>query len=88
MRRDPTNLSRHELIGLEVKITDSDCSTFNNMKGTVINETKNTIKLRTSSGRKIVPKKGKTFVFDIEDKKTALSGTGLVSRPKDRTKAR
>ena len=88
MRRDSSNLSRHELIGLNLEITDSDCSTFKHMNGTVINETKNTIVLRTSSGRKIVPKKGKTFVFDIEDKKTALSGTGLVSRPKDRTKAR
>ena len=88
MKRTSSNLSRHELIGLETEVIGSDCRSFVGMKGVIIDETKNTIEIRTDEGDRTVPKKGKTFSFNIEDKNTTIQGDVLVARPQDRTKTR
>ena len=88
MNRNSVNLSKHELIGLSAKVSSADCSTFVGIEGKVIDETKNTLKLRTINGTKTVPKKGKTFTFNIEDEQSTVLGDAIVARPQDRTKTR
>lgn len=88
MKRTTSNLSRHELIGLETEVTNSDCKSFVGLKGVIIDETKNTLEIRTDDGDRTVPKKGKTFAFNIEDKNTTIQGNVLIARPQDRTKTR
>ena len=88
MKRTTSNLSRHELIGLETEVTNSDCKSFVGLKGVIIDETKNTLEIRTDDGDRAVPKKGKTFAFNIEDKNTTIQGNVLIARPQDRTKTR
>ena len=59
------NLVHHEFIGLNVHVR-SKKNTSLNLKGTIIDETKNTIKIEgMDNSEKIIPKKGTIFVFEI-----------------------
>ncbi len=88
MNRNSKNLHKHEIIGLEVKVTGSDCSTFKGMVGKVVDETYKTVVIETESGEKVVPKKGKHFSFTLNDENIKISGDRLLARPQDRTKLR
>ena len=59
------NLVHHEFIGLSVSVTSVSNESFR-LKGTVIDETKNTIKIEVDDDvEKIIPKKGSIFVFEL-----------------------
>ena len=53
----------HELIGLGVKVVKSRDSSQVGIHGTVIDETKNTLLIKTAEGKKIVAKDISTFAF-------------------------
>ena len=61
-----------------------------NLKGTIIDETKNTIKIEAMDNtEKVVPKKGSLFVFEIPNgEKIEIDGNILSIRPEDRIKKR
>jgi ribonuclease P protein subunit POP4 len=82
------NLVRHELCGLEVKIAKSTDPTQKGLRGKVIDETYNTIKIETKDGKeKIIPKANTVFIFTLPNKtKVEVEGKLLVSRPEDRIK--
>jgi ribonuclease P protein subunit POP4 len=82
------NIVRHELIGLEVKIAKSTDPTQKGVKGKVIDETYNTIKIETKEGKeKIIPKGNSIFIFTLPNKtKVQVDGKLLISRPEDRIK--
>jgi ribonuclease P protein subunit POP4 len=81
------NLVRHELIGLEVKIKESTDLSQKGIKGKVIDETYNTLKIEVKEKEKIVPKENSIFVFTLPNKtKVQVDGKLLVSRPEDRIK--
>ena len=82
------NLIRHELIGLKVKIEESTDPTQKGLKGKVIDETYNTIKIETAKGKeKVIPKKNSVFIFTLPNKtKVQVEGKLLVARPEDRIK--
>ena len=62
------NLVHHEFIGLSVSVTSVSNESLR-LKGTVIDETKNTIKIEVDDNvEKIIPKKGSIFVFQLERK--------------------
>jgi len=84
----PKNVVRHELIGLQVKIEKSSDSTQKGLKGKVIDETYNILKIETKEGReKTIPKKNCIFIFTLPNKtKVQVDGKLLVSRPEDRIK--
>jgi ribonuclease P protein subunit POP4 len=84
----PKNLVRHELIGLEVKIEKSTDPTQIGLKGRVIDETYNTLKIETKEGKeKIVPKANSIFIFTLPSgEKVEVEGKLLVARPEDRIK--
>jgi ribonuclease P protein subunit POP4 len=82
------NLVRHELIGLDVEIVESTNKADVGIKGKVVDESYNTIKIEMSSGEeKTLIKKNVVFVFTLPDgKKAKVDGKIIVSRPEDRIK--
>ena len=83
------NLVHHEFIGLKVHVNSKfDQSII--FYGTIIDETKNTIKIETSDNvEKIIPKKDFIFVFEIPNgDKIEVDGNILSIRPEDRIKKR
>lgn len=81
------NLIRHELIGLSVKVVESTNKFQINIKGTVVDETKNTLTIETENGLKKVQKKGSKFIFGIPDgKNVKVNGDKIAVRPEERVK--
>ena len=79
------NLKNHELIGLDVCISESSDPGRKNLKGKVMDETKNTIVILVGKEEKILPKKECVFEFDIGEK-VKLKGKEIIRRPEDRIK--
>ena len=61
-----------------------------NLYGTVIDETKNTIKIEEEdNAEKVIPKNGSLFVFELPNgEKVEIDGNILSIRPEDRIKKR
>ena len=83
------NLVHHEFIGLKVHVTSLKNKSLN-LNGTIIDETKNTIKIEDENNReKIIPKRDSNFVFEIPNgEKIEINGNILSIRPEDRIKKR
>jgi ribonuclease P protein subunit POP4 len=83
------NLVHHEFIGLNVHARSKKNSGLN-LKGTIIDETKNTIKIEgIDNTEKVIPKNGTMFVFEIPNgEKVEIDGNILSIRPEDRIKKR
>ena len=83
------NILRHELIGLTVRVSAATNSEIKGIRGTVVDETKNTLSLLSSRGTLMVPKNIATFRFDLPDgRQVDVDGTRLVARPEARLKTR
>jgi ribonuclease P protein subunit POP4 len=84
----PQNIFRHELVGLNVEVVKSSHEGFTGIKGEVIDETKNTIKVEDVRGcEKIIPKNVVTFQFKLPDNTVVeINGSIIVARPEDRIK--
>lgn len=81
----PLNILRHELIGLEVQVVHARNTDLNNIAGTVIDETKNTVLILTISGRKRVAKNGVIFRFTLPSGiRVDVEGSILVLAPERR----
>jgi ribonuclease P protein subunit POP4 len=76
------NIFYHELIGLELKVINSSNKSLIGLSGIVIDETKKTLKIETST-------KGEKFHIILPDKsKVEIDGKILLNRPEDRIKKR
>ena len=84
----PQNIFRHELVGLDVEIVKSLHKGFTGIKGEVVDETKNTIKVEDVAGSlKIIPKNVATFRFTLPSNAVVeVDGRIIVARPEDRIK--
>ena len=83
----PQNIFRHELVGLEVVVVKSTHKDLTGIKGLVVDETRNTIKVEDSKGcEKLIPKKVATFRFTLIDAVVEVDGRIIVARPEDRIK--
>ncbi|GAB4310372.1 MAG: ribonuclease P protein component 1 [Methanobacteriaceae archaeon] len=84
----PQNIFRHELIGLSVEITASSNSDLIGIKGKVVDETKNTLKIEKINGDEVlIPKNVATFNFTLKGGDIVeIEGKILVARPEDRIK--
>jgi ribonuclease P protein subunit POP4 len=83
----PKNIVKHELIGLIAEVADSSNPDNNGIMGTVADETKNTLVIRTEQGERTVTKDQCTFIFQLETgEKVKVDGKLLVARPEDRIK--
>ena len=74
----------HELIGKEVCVVDAANPAQKGMKGTVVDETKNTIVMSVRGKKKRLPKRGITLHIGGYIMKGAL----LVGRPEERLKVK
>lgn len=83
------NLVHHEFIGLNVSVKGIANKSLN-LRGTVIDETKNTIKIEVNEDvEKIIPKKGSLFIFELPTgENIEINGNILSIRPEDRIKKR
>jgi ribonuclease P protein subunit POP4 len=61
----PETLTRHELIGLPVRVAAASNGDLVDVAGRVVAESQRTIVVRTATGDKRVPKRGTTFEFAI-----------------------
>ena len=66
----PETLTRHELIGLPVRVVDADSDAHVGIAGRTSSETQRTLVIRTGSGDKRVPKSGTTFEFTVAEEAT------------------
>lgn len=84
----PQNLFQHELIGLTVEIVESSNMGLVGIKGKVVDETRNTIRVEVDDRyESIIPKNVAIFHFQTpEGQKVEIDGKILVSRPEDRIK--
>ena len=81
------NLRLHELIGLYAKVAESSSLPHKGLAGLVVDETKNTLVILVGKEEKIVPKKGRVFLFTLPSKeKVRLEGDKIAFRPYDRPK--
>jgi ribonuclease P protein subunit POP4 len=80
------NIHKHELIGLYVKIQNSNDESCIGTKGRIIDETKNTFKIETTGYEKIIPKDGTKLSVRIANEDVAIDASKLKFRPEDRIK--
>lgn len=87
MRISRKNIIKHELIGLDVEIVNSPDPSQTGIKGTVVDETKNLIVIKTGKDLKKIEKKYRTFEFKLPSgERVRVNGNKIVSRPEDRVK--
>ncbi len=87
MPRTWRNILRHEFIGLRCEVVDSKNKCQVGIKGVVIDETRNTIVIRTKRGDKRIEKRGRVFRFWLDDGSVVdVNGDSIVARPEDRIK--
>ncbi len=83
------NVLRHELIGLEVRVTNSSDPTLLGTHGTVIDETRHILVIEQAGGTKTVPKASSKFRFTLPSgEEVEVDGEKLVGRPEERVKRR
>ncbi len=84
MSLNKRDVMRSELIGLEVEVLpNKGCG---NIRGTIVDETKNTFVLRRSDREVTVPKAAHDFVFTYQGEKVLIHGSEIQHRPEDRIK--
>jgi len=96
----PYNILRHELIGLKAEVVDrrgklaifprrlgNATADGYKISGTVVDETRNTLKINTKKGIKTVPKDCVVVDFTLPGGAVVrIDGKLLVARPEERTK--
>ncbi|HEV8289617.1 MAG TPA: ribonuclease P protein subunit [Candidatus Norongarragalinales archaeon] len=73
-----------ELIGLDVSIEQAPNKSLIGLKGKIIDETKETLLVETSKGRRVIPKTGTRLFFPSFGE--SVQGDALRVRPEERTK--
>ena len=86
----PQNIFRHEFVGLPVEVAGSSHEGYIGIKGKVVDETKNTIKIEDDEGyEKIIPKKVAIFHFTLPSGgRVEIDGKIIAIRPENRIKKR
>lgn len=86
----PRNIFRHEFVGLPVEVAQSSHEGYKGIKGRVVDETKNTIRIKDDEGKeKIIPKKAAIFHLTLPDgTKVEINGKIIAMRPENRIKKR
>lgn len=80
-----SNIIYHELIGLNVKIIESSDKSLIGLSGRIMNETKNTLGIKTLRGARIIPKKNvKLQISFQDDANVILHCKEIAYRPEDR----
>jgi ribonuclease P protein subunit POP4 len=77
---------KHELIGLDVQVSESLNKSELGVNGVIVNETQKTLVVETDVGEKKIQKDGRRFIIIVDGKKFDVDGSALKGRPEDRIK--
>lgn len=80
------NILAHELIGLEVSVSNSSDPNKKGIKGKVIDETKNVMVIESNGIEKVVPKAEAEFEFTLGKEKVKIKGDKILYKPEQRVK--
>ena len=78
------NIARHELIGLETTILESNNSQVVGLHGKIIDETKSMFAIETSTGIKHMPKMNSMWKFNLNGVTSIVDGKSISKRPYER----
>ena len=78
------NITRHELIGLETSIVESNNSQAIGLHGKIIDETKSMFTIETSTGIKHMPKVNSIWKFDLDGISSTVDGKSIAKRSFER----
>ena len=81
-------ISRHELIGLETEVIESNNLQLVGLNGRVINETKSMLTINTKKGKKMIPKLTSNLKFFIKGESFLVNGSSIAKRPFERLGAK
>ena len=85
----PENILRHELIGLNVRISRSPNRTIRGKAGLIVDESKNMLTISKKGRKVLIPKSVATFRFKLAGGQIVeVDGRRLVGRPENRLKTR
>ena len=82
----PSNIVKHELIGLTVKVVEAKNIALVGIKGKVVDETRNTLVIETKDGEKTVLKEQVQLETTVAGETVLIDGKMLVARSEDRIK--
>jgi len=83
----PSNVVRHELIGLRVKVVQAKNPVNIGIEGKIVDESCKTLVIETRRGDKRIFKSGVVLQMQLPDmKKVEIAGELLAARPWDRLK--
>lgn len=88
MNFNKKGLLKSELIGLDIKVIESENRFNRGIKGKIIDETKNMFMVKTEKGRKSIIKDQCVFEFKLKEKNIQVNGKSLTIRPEERIKQR
>ena len=81
------NALMHEIIGLNVKVIENKNKNLKNIKGRIVDETKNLLCIETNKGIKKILKKDAILRLYLENnKKIEFNGKDINFSPVERTK--
>ena len=81
---DAKTLIQHEFIGLDTKIDDSSNVQLIGLNGTITNETKSMLTIKTLKGIKQIPKSHSVWSFIVDNHEIKLNGSKIQKRPHER----
>jgi ribonuclease P protein subunit POP4 len=85
----PQNILRHELVGLDVKVSRAKNQSMRGLKGKIVDETRNMLTLTDRGKKLMIPKDVVTFRFKLKDGTVVdVDGVRLVARPENRLKTK
>jgi ribonuclease P protein subunit POP4 len=89
MKHSPSNITRHELVGLHAHVVESTDPLQVSHQGKVIDETKEMLHLETTKGMVRLPKSICVLDFSLPDGTVVrVDGAKLIGRPEERMKKR
>lgn len=80
------NILRHEMIGLDIRVVGSENITLIGLQGRIVNETKNTLTVKSGERLKKILKAQVVFQVTVDNQTIEIDGKRLVARPEDRLK--
>ncbi|MEM0139347.1 MAG: ribonuclease P protein subunit [Ferroplasma sp.] len=75
-----------ELIGSKIMINKSFNKNNNNIKGRLIDETRNMMIIDNGKRKCMIPKNGTLFTVEFDGKEYSIDGSIILMKPEDRTK--
>ena len=83
------NIIRHELIGLSAVVVRASNPTHVGIAGPIVDETRNTVRIRSVKGIRIVPKDRSLFRLTLPDgTRVEVEGSRLIGAPERRVTLR